>query len=494
MKALIPVLVFAPAIGAILQVMNPRPAFCRTAAIIASLASTVAAVLLFANMDASLGAETPRFTMQWIHSYSIHFALGVDGLNLLPMLVTAIIFPFLIISEWDRQFGRRGIHALLLVLETAILGSICSLDLFLLLFFFLMIPIPLYFMASIWGDEGREVSAFRMISVSFVAGASLLFGALLIYQSVDPHTFLIEDLRGKLSGKTADIFGMTLGLQQIAFGLIVFGLALRAPIWPLHGWFRKLILKVPTTVAIATILSGFPVILTIFTRIGFELFPETMNRQLDFWIAAGIANLVFGALSLLQEKDLRGILVSLSTVFVGFSLVGIGTGNPTGLVGSQFILFSSMLAIAVLGFASEILRYRVRSYQVADFSGVLRTLPDLGSSALISLASAVGIPGTAGFISFALILIGAFNYHPGVVIVGLLVSIIVSGFLIQIYRQIFLGEKAMEKFPKLNLRERVLLFPLTAVILLVGFFPSPLVEIVRITVSKILSTGSAGPT
>lgn len=485
MRALIPILVFAPAFGALLQTLSPRPAFSRTLAILASLVSALAAILLFIQMDA--GGESPKFVVAWMRSYSIHFALGVDGLNLLPMLVTAIVFPFLLISEWDRKFGRRGIHALLLLLECSILGALCAGDLFLLLFFFTLSPIPLYFLASIWGDEGRETSAFRMISVSFVAGASLFFGVLLIYHVVDPHTFLIDDLAGRLSGKTTEIFGMTVNLQHIAFPLIVFGLAMRAPFWPFQGWFRKFMLKVPTTVGVAALLAGFPVALTVFTRIGFVLFPETMKAHLDIWIGIGIANLVFGALSLLQETDLRGILVSLSTIFVGFSLLGIGTAHPTGIVGSQFMIFSAMIALAVWGFVSEILRHRTRTYAISETRGVLRSLPDLGSATLISLACAVGIPGTAGFISFALLYMGCFNYHPGIVVASLIVSVIVTGFLVQVYRHIFLGEKISEKYPKLGFRERLLLIPLVGIAVIVGFFPSPLVEIVRATITKVLT-------
>ncbi len=492
MKILIPIMVFAPAIGAVLQILNPRPLFCRSVAIVAALASAVAAGILFYDIDPTMAGETPKFVVNWMKSYSIHFALGVDGLNLLPTVATALIFPFLIVSEWDRPSGRRGIHALLLILETAILGSLCSLDLFLLLFFFLMIPIPLYFLSSIWGDEGRESAAFRMISVSLVAGASLFFGILLIYHAVDPHTFLIDDLKGKLAGKSAEVFGMNFEMGQLAFGMIALGLALRAPLWPIHGWFRKLLLRVPTTVGVAAILGSYPVVLTVFTRIGFELFPETMNSHLDFWIGAGIANLIFGALALLQEKDLRGVLVSLSSLAVGFSMIGIGTGHQTGLVGSQFILFSSLIALAIWGFASEILRVRARTYVISELSGVLRTLPDLGSSTLIALACAIGIPGTAGFISISLLTIGSFNYHPGVVVTSLVVSVVVTGFIVQIFRQVFLGERSESRFPKLDIRERVLLFPLVGAILTVGFFPSPLVEIVRMTIARILNLGSAG--
>ncbi len=493
MNSLIPILVFAPIVGAVFQTFNPRPIISRTIAVAASLTSAIAAILLFLQIEASPGKEIPIFIVDWMRSYSIHFSLGVDGLNLLPVLVTALVFPFLLVSEWERQFGRRGIHALLLLLEGAILGALCSLDLFLLLFFFLMLPIPTYFLASIWGDEGREVSAFRMISTSLVAGASFFFGVLLIYHSVDPHTFLISDLVGQLTGKSTEIFGMTFGIQEVAFPLLALGLALRAPLWPLQGWFRLFVLKAPTTVGIAALLAGYPVAITVFTRVGYALFPETMRGNLDLWIGMGIANLVFGALTLLQEKDLRGVMVSLSIFFSGISMLGIGTGHPAGLVSSQFVLFSSILALAVWGFSSEILRYRVRSYEIANFRGVLRSLPDLGTVTLIALAAAVGIPGTVGFISYALLYVGGFNYHPGVVVTALVVSIVVTGFLIQIYRSIFLGEKVEERYPRLSVRERLLLIPLAALLIIVGFMPSPLIDIVQATIGKIIMVTPAGP-
>ncbi len=492
MKGLIPILVFAPIVGAVLQTLSPRPMITRSVALVSSLVSALAAVLILLQIYSSPDHTFSPFVVDWMRSYSVHFALGIDGLNLLPVLATAIVFPFLLISEWERQFGRRGIHALLLLLEGGILGTLCSLDLFLLLFFFLMLPIPAYFLASIWGDEGRETSAFRMISTSLVAGASLFFGVLLIYHSVDPHTFLVSDLAGKLTGKTTEIFGMTFEVQQIAFPLIAFGLALRAPVWPLQGWFRKFVLKAPTTIGIAVILAGFPVAITVFTRMGYALFPEIMRGERDVWIGLGVANLIVGALTLLQEKDLRGVMVSLSAYFAGISLLGIGTGHPAGLIASQFVLLSSAICLAIWGFSTEILRFRIRSYAISDFRGVLRALPDLGSTTLIAVAAVAGIPGTVGFVAYALLYVGGFNYHPGIVVTTLVVSLVVAGFLIRIFRSIFLGKKAEERYAQLSLRERLLLIPLAAVAVIAGFVPSPLIDIVQATVTRILSPGTAG--
>lgn len=485
MRALIPILVFAPALGAALQTLRPGPGISRAIAILMSLISAICALLIFIQIDAT--GEAARFITPWMRSYSIHFALGVDGINILPVLITAIIFPFLLISEWDRPFGHRGFHALLLLLQCGILGALCASDLFLLLFFVTMTPIPLFFLASIWGDEEREISAFRMISVSLVAGACLFLAILLIYHAVDPHTFLIEELAGKLTGKTVELFGLTFNLHELAFPLFVFGLALRAPFWPFQGWFRRFVLTVPPTVAIAALLAGFPVAITVFTRIGLVLFPEMMRSNLEIWIGLGIANLVFGTFTLLQEKDLRGVLVSLSTTFLGFALIGIGTGHPTGLIGSQFILFTAMISLAIWGFASEILRHRTKSYEISSYSGVLRGLPDLAAATLISLACAVGIPGTAGLISFALLYMGGFHYQPGVAILSLIISIIIASFLLHTYRQIFLGHKPAERLSKLSVRERILLYPLAVVAIVVGFFPSPLMEIVRATFVKVLT-------
>ncbi len=485
LRALIPVLVFAPALGAVLQTLRPRPAISRAIAILTSLVSAVCALLIFIEIDNT--GEAARFVTPWMRSYSIHFALSVDGINSLPVLITAIIFPFLLVSEWDRPFGHRGFHALLLLLECGVLGALCAGDLFLLLFFITLTPIPLFFLASIWGDKDRETSAFRMISVSLVAGASLFLAILLIYHAVDPHTFLIDDLAGKLAGKTVELFGLTFNLHELAFPLFVFGLALRAPFWPFQGWFRRFVLTVPPTVAIAALLAGFPMAITVFTRIGFGLFPEMMRANLDVWIGLGVANLIFGTLTLLQERDLRGVLVSLSTTFLGFALIGVGTGHPTGLIGSQFILFTAMVSLAIWGFAAEILQHRTRSYEIDAYSGVLRGLPDLGAVTLISLACAVGIPGTAGLVSFALLYMGGFHYHPGVVILSLVVSIVIASFLLHTYRKIFLGHKPTERLSKLTLRERVLIYPLAAIAIIVGFVPSPLMEIIRATFTKVLT-------
>jgi NADH-quinone oxidoreductase subunit M len=194
-------------------------------------------------------------------------------------------------------------------------------------------------------------------------------------------------------------------------------------------------------------------------------------------------------LTLFQEKDLRGLLVSLSTIFAGLALIGIGTGNASGLIGSQFLLFSAALALALLGFSSEILRFRTRSYALADHAGALRQIPDLGTCAMLAIACGLGVPGTVGFVAFGLLLMGAFAYNPGIVIGTLVALVLVTGFLIQVYRGVFLGDAGEIRYGRLAVRERFLLLPITAAIVVAGFFPSPLVDSVRASVVTLLAGG-----
>jgi NADH-quinone oxidoreductase subunit M len=181
-------MIIFPFLGAGAQALDLRASVLKWLALGASIISAILGVLVLGHNLAGLPVESLLDQLPWVGSYAINYELSVDGISMVPVLIASVIFPVLLASEWDRREGARGLHALLLILQGALLGAVCSQDLFLMFFFWSLSSLPIFFLTGIWGGSSREQSAFRTL-VTAAVGNSLLFGALiLIYYSKDPHT------------------------------------------------------------------------------------------------------------------------------------------------------------------------------------------------------------------------------------------------------------------------------------------------------------------
>ncbi len=207
MENLLTVMLFLPALGALFQMTTRNMPLCRWLAIGTSVLSGSIGIFLaiwahwIGNLD-SLSLQYP-----WMKSYSMSYALGLDGINALVVLLIAVVFPLLIIAEWNRTNARRGTFALLLLLQFSALGTALSQDLFLMFFFWSLSALPGYFLIGILGDQDREKSAVRYLNISSVAAAFFLIASLIVYYGIEPHTFLIKTLSGgKFVAKTFEMF------------------------------------------------------------------------------------------------------------------------------------------------------------------------------------------------------------------------------------------------------------------------------------------------
>jgi NADH-quinone oxidoreductase subunit M len=498
---LITFMVFLPLAGALLQAFIPSKADPRGAsrwiAFASSLASGVCAVILVLSMQALTPELQAIDMLPWVGSYAISYEMGVDGLNALLVLLVAIIFPVLTAYEWNQKVGVRGMHGLLLLLQTSLFGAVCAQDLFLQFFFWALSALPFYFLIGIWGGEKRESAAFRyMVSASF--GNALLFTALvLIYYSVDPHSFSLRELAGgKLSGKTFDMLGYQVSVPVTAFGLICAGLALRAPIWPLHGWFSHVADEAPASVFVALSAVVVPVATYIFVRLCYSLFPEVMLEAARPIVIVGIVNLLVGGVCALAQRRLNLLLAYICLSEVGFILIGVGSLNSAGVVGAVYQQLTLGLGLAGFGLFSGLIAERTghAEFLSADgqpaLGGIAASAPSVAVVAGVTVASLLGFPGLGGFVGHALLTIGSYTVHPVTVILSGGALLLATYYLFTMYRCVFLGKagEATASFTDLGLRERAYLMPLVFALLAFGIYPKPLLDLVRPTVLTLLST------
>lgn len=476
-------MIFVPLVGALFQAVSSNSVWTRFSALIASLVSAVGGIVLILGMHLDWIPNPLREVLPWMKSYSMNYAVSVDGANALMVLAISFVFPLLIVVEWHRKNARRGLHALFLILQGAALGAVCAQDLFLLFFAWVMMSLPMYFLVGIYGYENREKAAFKQIGVSSVANALFFIGILLVYYAMEPHTFLIEDmLNGKLVDKKFTLIGHEFAIQPVAILLLSLGLALRAAVWPFQGWLKQVSVQVPATVMVALQVVSAPLALTIFIRLTYTLFPNLVSDLSTPLLILGMVNLGMAAVSMLAEKDLRGILSYLSQFGIGIVLLGVGTVSSSGMVGSAFFIFSLTLGIAGLGLVTEFLHHRKDSYDIDQYGGLIRRIPFIGITAAVFVACLMGVPGVVGFVGLSLVFIGQFSIQPLLVVGALFFLLLVTGFLFRVYRKIFLGDDHDDaRLTQPTWREVAYFLPLLLVVLSLGVMPEFLVEIVRPT-------------
>ncbi len=493
---LISLMVFFPTLGAILQAFLP-PTRSRWAALGASIVASIFAIFLVASLQTQTADLQATEFLGWVGSYAISYEMGIDGLNVLLVLLIAILFPVLIACEWNQKTGARGMHGLFLILQTSLFGAVCAQDLFLQFFFWGLSALPFYFLVGIWGGEGRESASFRSMVTASLGDAFIFAALILVYYSVDPHSFSLRELAGgRLVGKTFDLLGYELPVSGVSFVLMSMGLSLRAPVWPFHGWFTEVAQEAPSSVFVALCAGTVPVAMYIFVKDCYLLFPETLGYTGKIIVIVGAINLIMGGICAVSQKGLRKLLAFICIGEVGLVLMGMGSLSPLGVVGAIYQQLILGLGLAGFGLFSGILAHRTGHSDFLSedneriFGGIATQAPAMAVIAGIVVASLLGFPGLGGFVGHALVIIGTYSIHPMAVVVSGFALLLASYYLFTMYRCIFLGNSGVNShsFEDLTYRERAYMLPVVFGLLFFGLYPKPLLEWIRPTVLTLLST------
>ncbi|WP_342774850.1 NADH-quinone oxidoreductase subunit M [Nonomuraea longispora] len=415
MMGWLPVALLAvPLVGALLLLLAPhalRPRL-RAYGLVLSGVTLALAVLMVAVFDYA-GAARPQFEVDqpWIAGLGLRFHLGVDGISLPLVALTALLtFLCFVYLCWGRerageQLMRARPRALvftLLVLEVGMIGTFLALDLLLFFVFFEVVLIPMYFLIAIWGGEGRGAASAKFILYTLLGSVVMLLGLLLVWAQTG--TLDIEALAA------AHGAGMARSVQILAFVAIGVGLAVKTPMWPLHTWLPDAHTEAPTVGSV--LLAG--VLLKMgtygFARIAIPILPDGAAAVAPWLGALAVVGIVYGALACLAQRDLKRMIAYSSVGHMGFVLLGFATLTPVGVNGALFANVAHGLITGLLFFLAGAVKDR---YHTADMpslgGGMLATLPRLGSLLTFASIASLGLPGLAGFWGEMLALFGAFQ-------------------------------------------------------------------------------------
>jgi len=468
-----------PAAGALVVALagkgNVR--LIKAAGLLFALLAFAASVWLFVAFDGARSDMQFVESAAWIPQLSVTYHVGVDGISLLLIVLTAFLTPIALLASWDSVTDRlRGYVALMLLLETGTLGVFMSLDLFLFYVFWEFMLIPMYFIIGIWGGAERIYAAVKFFLYT-MAGSLLMLVAIIalgVYASWMPGEKFTTDLM-HLTQLAPRI---PLGVQTLMFAAFTLSFAIKVPIFPLHTWLPDAHVQAPT--AGSVILAGVLLKMGTYGLVRFclPLFPFATIRFLPVLATLGIVGIVYGALVSMVQPDLKKLVAYSSVSHLGFVVLGIFSLTEEGLQGSILQMINHGLSTGALFLLVGMIYDRRHTRLIGDFGGLARPMPVYAAFFMIVMLSSMGLPGLNGFVGEFLILLGSFRSAflgtPWYAIVAATGVILGAVYLLWSYQRMFFGktEKPENQVLKdLNVREIAVLIPVVLFIIWIGVAP-----------------------
>lgn len=482
MSDLLTLLLLAYPAGALLVWLAPRPDQARAVALAANALGLALAVLVLAGFDPAQAGFQMVARAPWIPSLNIDYAVGVDGISVLFLPATALLFLGVSLASWHsaRELPRLY-HSLLLLQAGATLGVFCAVDTLLFFLFWELSLVPFYFLVSLWGaGPQRGYAATKYTLIMLAGGVPLLFGFILL--AFNHAAFSGAGLPGGLSFDLATLLNTPLpdSLEWVVFLLLLLGFAVKTPVFPLHTWLPLLSMEGP--VPVVALLTGLKLGAYGLIRFAVPLAPGAAQDL--HWLLAGLGafGLLYGAVAALAQTNLRAMLAYSSLSHVGLVLLGVAAFNLQGVQGAVLQLVNFTLVAGGLFLMTAFVQQRLGSTDLLALGGAARTMPLLASFFLFFGLASMGVPGTSGFPAELLILVAAIQTHTGAGLAALFGMVVGAGYFLNLYRRAFLGpvaNDAVAAASDLRPRELALVLGFAVLILLFGLYPAPLLDVIR---------------
>ena len=472
-------MIFLPLIGAIVVLCLPRNAanLIRGTATFFTIPPLAMAVWLFQNFDRTTNEMQFVTKIPWIPSFNIQYFIGVDGISITMVLLTALLSFICIIASFGIEKAMKAYFALFLVLDAAMMGVFCALDFFLFFVFWEVMLLPMYFLIGIWGGPRREYAAIKFFLYTMVGSVLMLVAMLALYFYAEPHTFDMLELASRSSSYST-------GFQRLAWIALFIGFAIKIPAFPFHTWLPDAHVEAPT--AISVILAG--VLLKMGTygilRINYPILPAA-TLEFAFWllIALGTWNIVYGALCAMAQTDFKKLIAYSSISHMGYVMFGMATMTSEGINGAVLQMFNHGTVTAMLFLLVGVIYDRAHHREINGFGGLAAIMPFYTGWTALAFFAAMGLPGLSAFISEVLVLLGGWRSYPALTIVSASAVVLTAGYMLWTLQRIYLG-KANEKYvdlPDINGREIFTLVPLGIIVIVLGVYPRPVLDLINVS-------------
>jgi len=488
-----------PILGSLLIAVIPTEQTLRIkqAALGTTLLVAITGVLTWFNFDSSNTAFQFVQSAEWIPSFGINYAVGVDGLSLVLILMSVLLTPVVVLAGWNESEGGRWsakvFYILILVLETMMIGVFAATDVFLFYVIFEAMLIPVYFLIGGYGSGERAAAAVKFLLYSLFGGLLMLasiIGLYVISGNNGGHTFDIT----KLSEMHNYMNPMTQNLLFLGF-FIAF--AIKAPLWPLHTWLPDA--AGSATPGTSVLLLGVLDKVGTFGMIRFclTLFPDASKTFTPLIITLAVISILYGAFLAIGAKDIKRLIAYTSISHFGFITMGIFAMTTQGHSGATLYMFNHGFSTAALFIVAGWMASRRGSSTISDFGGLQRVTPIMAWSFFIAGMSSLALPGLSSFVSEFLVLVGTFTRYPVAAILATFGIVLAALYILIPVQKALHGPvtPGNENLPDLNLREKIAIAPVIAVIVALGFYPAPLLNVINPASAHVLEMqGFTDPT
>lgn len=507
---------FLPILGMIIVLFLPKnqPVIIRSLTLLITGIQVILSAVLLMNYNYSLGGINDPASFQfiekfrwieieglsWIGTIKIDYFLAVDGLSTPMVLLTALVTFIATLSSWNIDKSVKGYFAMFLLLDTGMMGVFVALDFFLFYVFWEVMLLPMYFLIGIWGGPRREYAAIKFFIYTLLGSIFILLVMIGLYFSsmetladgTKVFTFNMLELMNSSNYTETGILSPLNpnNLRYIAYVALFVGFAIKIPMFPFHTWLPDAHVEAPT--AISVILAG--VLLKMGTygilRISYPVFPD-VTVGLHWWIALfGMINIIYGAFCAMAQKDFKRLIAYSSVSHMGFVMLGMASLNHLGISGAILQMFNHGTITAMLFLIVGVIYDRAHIRDLDAFGGLGKQMPVYTGFVTVAFFAAIGLPGLSGFISEAFVFLGAFGKDSIriIAVVSTLGILLGAGYMLWALQRVFLGQlnDKWSSLIDLNRREYLMLIPLTVIIIFLGVYPTPMLDIMNSSVKAMV--------
>jgi NADH-quinone oxidoreductase subunit M len=483
MPSMLTLTLVLPLVGALGLALIDDDRQARFVALVASVAAFVTSIGVVLQFDVSDPAIQLVETFTWIPSIGASFAIGVDGISLVLVVLTTFFTPLIVLASWGVTDRVKGYMAAFLALEAAVIGVFLALDLLLFYVFFEFSLVPMYLIIGIWGGANRRYAAVKFFLYTLLGGLVMLVAILYLYGLAG--SFAYADIVA-----AATTTGLSSTAQLWLFLAFFLAFAVKVPVVGVHTWLPDAHTEAPTagSVFLAAILlkmGGFGLL-----RYSLPLFPEATVDAVPWILGLAVVGILYGAVVALMQRDIKKLIAYSSVSHMGFVVLGIFALNLTATSAGVVQMINHGLSTGALFLLIGFLYERRHTRQIAAFGGLAKQVPVMAGLWLLVSLSSLALPGLNGFVGEFPILLGTYQTSRWAAVLGAFGAVLAALYLLWAYQRMFHGPlEGADNANTLDLKAREVgvLVPIVALIVLIGVHPGPLYDTVEPSVERVLS-------
>ena len=474
--------IWVPIVGGLLVLAtgsDRNAPMARSMALLTSVIGFLVTIPLYTGFDNSTSAMQFVELVRWIPAFNVHYYLGVDGLSVLFVLLNSFVTVLVVVAGWEVIKTKVAQYmAAFLIMSGLLNGIFSSLDGLLFYVFFEASLIPLYLIIGVCGGTNRVYAAFKFFL--YTLAGSLLMLVALIYLFMQSGSFSILDWHE---------LPIAMGAQNLLFWAFLIAFAVKVPMWPVHTWLPDAHVEAPTggsvvLAAIALKLGAYG-----FLRFTLPIVPDAAQAMAPMMIVLSLIAVVYIGFVALVQADMKKLVAYSSIAHMGFVTLGFFIFNPLGVEGALVQMISHGFVSGAMFLCIGVLYDRMHSRQIADYGGVVNTMPKFAAFFMLFAMANAGLPGTSGFVGEFMVVLGAVQYSFWVAFAAATTLILGAAYTLWMYKRVVFGAIGNDKVAKLediNGREFAFLAVLAICTLIMGIYPLPVTEVMHASVNELL--------